>query len=29
MGEAIGDRAREPQIVETPLHTLYARERKG
>jgi hypothetical protein len=23
MGEAIGDRAREPQIVETNLHTFY------
>jgi hypothetical protein len=23
MGQAIGDRAREPQIVETQLHTLY------
>ena len=29
MGEAIGDRAREPQIAETSLHTLYARETKG
>lgn len=29
MGEAVGDRAREPEITETPLHTLYAREQKG
>ena len=29
MGEAIGDRAREPQITETPLHTLYSREKKA
>jgi len=29
MGEAIGDRARAPEVVETLLHTLFARERKG
>jgi hypothetical protein len=26
MGEAIGDRAREPEIVERELHSYYARE---
>lgn len=29
MGEAVGDRAREPQITETSLHTLYARDKKA
>jgi hypothetical protein len=29
MGEALGDRAREPQIVETALHTVYSAEKKG
>jgi hypothetical protein len=26
IGEALGDRAREPEIVERELHTFYARE---
>jgi hypothetical protein len=29
IGKALGDRTREPQIAETPLHTLYARETKA
>jgi hypothetical protein len=29
MGEAIGSRAREPQIVETPLHTFWGHDKKS
>ena len=29
IGGALGDRAREPQIDETPLHTFYAPGRKS
>lgn len=29
MGEAIGDRAREPEITERGLHSFYARESRS
>jgi hypothetical protein len=29
IGEALGDRAREPEITETPLHTFYDRQKAG